>query len=510
MKAFLEKFGFWGLILLVALSGSMLVFDDLMDDIGGFLKTDIQKIDRSGQMLKVAYLFKPIDLNPFSQDVSNRSRLVDVYEPLVGLDQNLAAQPVLAVTYGLRTDTEWQFKLRKGVKFHDLTDFDIEDVKYSLEMAKNSESMANLTDEISTIESLDEDTLLIKTEKPDPLFLNKLSKLLIVPNGFVDYDKPIGTGPYKIINSDNLGQIVYQRFEEYWSNLPYFEKAEIVSIPGKNDRVESLINQNIDFLVNVPPDAVAELRERGISIATIPSLEVGFAMFNFKDEHFANKNFRLAVAKVLNKTAFLDLAFGFAKTLNQFVSNGVFGYNPDLKGIEFDLTSAEKEFSSIATTFEKIKIKFYYPENLKLLGQYFKEQLAQIGFDTELIALNDLDLQQKLKASELGFYYLGWRHDSGDAIGFLRDILHTQKNGYGELNGMNYSNSQVDSLIEKSEINFDVQSRLHDMQEVMRIVVEEDVVGVPLFETESIFAFSSDLIFQPRVDSQVFLSKITK
>lgn len=510
MKQFLEKFGFWGLVLIVIFSGSMLIFDDFTSNVGGFLKTDVQQVDKSGRVLRIAYLFAPNNLNPYSTDLSNRSRLIDVYEPLVNVDRNLSPIPALARTYGRVSELEWRFKLRKNVFFHDGSDFGMNDVLKSFEAARESISFKVFFDDIDLIEPLDDETLKILTKTPDPLFLNKISKLLIASEQSPAGEKYSGTGPYKLMDDSDLSKVVYLRNDDYWGDKAFFERAEIWAINSKNERVNALLDRTIDFLVNVPPDSVAELKDNEVEVMTMPSLEVGFVMFNFQDKIFKEKSFRSAVAKSLNKDTFLDLAFGYAKTINQFVSNGVFGYNPDLKGIAYDKAMAEKDLRINASAFEKIKVEFYYPENLKLLGQYFKEQLGQIGFDTELIALSDEELQNKMLRAELGFYYLGWRHDSGDAINFLSQILHSKTGIYGELNGMNYKNAFVDQLIEKSIVNFNMEERLNDMQEVMRIVVEEDVVGVPLFETESIFAFQNNLIFQPRVDSQVYLSKITE
>jgi ABC-type transport system substrate-binding protein len=287
--------------------------------------------------------------------------------------------------------------------------------------------------------------------------------------------------------------------------------VEIKSIPNKLERVESLYNGDVDLLVNVPPDAVEEIKERGFPVAMMPSLEVGFVMFNLSDPVFGQKSVRMAVAKGLNRESFLDLAYGYAKTVNQFVSNGVFGYNPDLKGFEYDQLEAEKELTKSVAGFKKVDVQIFYPASLKLFGKYFQEQLALIGMNVELAPVTDQELQEKLIARVLPFYYLGWRNDSGDALPFLKSVIHSRKEGvYGIYNGMNYVNKKVDQLIEDSETNFSISERQKDMQEAMKIVVEDDVVGVPLFETQSLFAYNSSLSFKPRVDSLVYPSTIRK
>lgn len=502
-----------GLIAAMLLSGAFLFFEDQLSALVSLLSYDQSRsIDRTGQTLKLAYLFAPQSLDPYSTDPAALIRLHDVYEGLVAIDENLTIEPALAVSYGLIGDRIWEIKLRQGVTFHDGTQLEAGDIIYSFDQAKTHSTgpVADLMASVESYEQIDAKTVKIATKLPDPLFLNKLAKMPVIPSGFSDFSKPIGTGAYMIADATDLSDIAYLRNEAYWGDLPYFEKVEVKAITSKNDRVNNLLNGGIDFLVNVPPDAVVEIEGNGFKVDKIPSLEVGFVMFNVNDRNFSQVSIRRAVAQGLNKDSFLDLAMGYAKTINQFIPNGVFGYNPDLKGFAYNPGEAEKEIGKSVSSFEKLKIKFFYPESLKLLGQYFKEQLILIGLDTELHPLSDQELQEKIQSQELPFYYLGWRNDSGDALPFLKSVLHSRTSDYGIYNGMAYKNEKVDRLIEKSEINLNLGERLKDMQEVMRIVIDEDVIGVPLFETQSLFAYRSDLIFNLRLDSLVYPSHIRK
>ncbi len=498
----------------MTISGAGLFFEDQFSTLASFLTYDDLELQQSNESLRIAYLFAPRDLNPFSPDPSTQTRLLDVYEPLIRIDDSFNVQPVLTLYYGLLDENTWELRLRTDVKFHDGSSLDVSDVIYSYDQAQSRPSgvAADLINSTESLEKYGEHGLKLTTKKPDPLLLSKLSKLLIIPDGYDDFDQPIGTGPYKLIKTDRLSQLGYMRNDGYWGNPAYFAQVQVLSIPDKNERVEELYNGNVDLLVNVPPDAVSRVEDKNFKIQIMPSLEVGFVMFNMRNKTFAQKEARMAVAKGLNRDSFLDLAFGFAKTVNQFVPNGVFGYDPDLQGFAFDEEEAHNELLSLLDgDFQKVRVSFSFPQSLKLLGEYFSEQLTVIGMELNLIPLSDLELQEQLVAKKLGFYYLGWRHESGDALPFLKMVLHSStSDGYGVYNGMNYKNEQVDALIQKSEINFNLQERLEDMQEVMRIVVEEDVVGVPLFETQSIFASAPDLLFKPRVDSLVFPSSIRR
>lgn len=505
------KLGVVGLMLLMVVAGALIFLEDQIVGVVNLFNADkLQEVDYSGQSIKLTYLFAPVNLNPYQGDAVTATRLLDVYEGLVSLDANLQVRPGLAVYYGLLNDKTWEITLREGVRFHDSSTLDAADVMYSLDQARQGRS-GDWMSNVESYQQINTGSLRFVLKKPDPLFLNKLAKLAIVPQGFTDFAKPVGTGPYRLVKSDDLNRLIYERFDQYWGKLPYFPKIEITALAGKNARVDALLSGETDFLVNVPPDTVEEIRSHGLQVDVIPSLEVGFVMFNLNDEHLSKIELRRAIALALHKESFLDLAMGYAKTVNQFIPNGVFGYNPDLIGINYDLAAADAESAKVISSFEKIKLPFYFPASLKLLGPYFQEQLIKIGLDIELHPLSDEDLRERMAKQDMPFYYLGWRNESGDALPFLKAVLHSRDSGTnGAFNAAKYQNAKVDTLIDKSEINLNLAERLKDMQKVLAIAVEQDIVGVPLFETQSLFAYDKDLLFEPRLDSLVYPSMLIK
>jgi ABC-type oligopeptide transport system substrate-binding subunit len=144
------------------------------------------------------------------------------------------------------------------------------------------------------------------------------------------------------------------------------------------------------------------------------------------------------------------------------------------------------------------------------VGEYVQDQLRELGIDVVLNPLNEFELQQKIISGESDFYYLGWRSELGDSLDFLGAVAYTRniEEETGLFNGMNYSNEEVDILIEDAKQNHDTSSRVRQMQKAMKIIVEDDIIGIPLFESETLYAFNKDVKFQPRVDGQVFVYSI--
>lgn len=512
---------FWGGgIALLVLLGGYLFFGD---QIGFYLHSrlpDRYSASRGpNEVLTIGYVFAPASLEPTHFDPVTRSHLVDVYEGLVSTDRNLDVEPGLAVSWGLLDPLTWEFRLRPGVQFHNGKALTADDVVYSLERAVGYEG-SHLRDILGTVESIQiggDDRIQIKTNIPDPLLLHKLAVVYIFPDEYIDFTTPIGTGPYAFVSREE-GRTRFQRNDSYWGRLPAFPSVELVARENREERLRALEEGEIKLLANLPPSAGCSLiddfedaegcqalESEDINITSIPSLEVSFLMFNFNHELFGMRSVREALTRVFDSQVFVDIAFGFAKPADQFVSSGVFGFNPEIQMVEYDLDVARQALSRIiGSSFERTSVVFDYPATLQPIGEYVQLQFAELGIDVELNPLSDQELQQRVINRESDFYFLGWRSELGDASDFLAGVAHSD----GIFNGANYINTDVDDLIEQSRETLDEEQRLTQMQEAMRIIVEEDVLGIPLFESEIIFAYRDDISFTPRVDGYVFASEV--
>jgi len=475
------------------------------------------KIRTDDEVLNIGYAFSPDSLEPTHFDQVTRNYLVQIYEGLVRTDGNLNIKPGLAVSWGLLDPLTWEFRLRPGVKFHNGKVLEIKDVIYSLNRAADYEDsqLKNLLNTIESVEFDGFDKIIIHTRVADPLLLNKLAVTLIFPDGYEDFGVPVGTGPYEFITYEN-GEMQLERNEEYFGPLPAFKKVNLKGILDKNERLAAFENGEIQLLANVPPAAACaeceQIQSENVVIKSIPSLEVSFLMFNLQNPLFAQHYVREALTHAFDVGVFQNIAFGFAKPSSQFVSSGVFGFDPNIEEKKLDMDSAKKMIADvIGKSFDRIVVVFDYPEGLDTIGQYVQSQLADLEIDVQLNPLSSAALQQKILSGESDFYFLGWRSELGDASDLLLSIAHSRDifRGYGLYNGSNYMNKKVDQLIEASEENLDLEERLAQIQESMKIITDEDIIGVPLFESEIIFAYSKDLGFEPRVDGYVVASEIT-
>jgi peptide/nickel transport system substrate-binding protein len=476
----------------------------------------------SAESLTIAYAQPTQSLDPTLFDSVTRNRLVNIYEGLVRTDRNLKIEPAVAVSWGLVNPTTWEFILRPNVKFHNGLNVRVADVISSIDLARNGDQsqLKNLLSTISDVQKVDDSTLRITTRVPDPLLLNKLAVTYVFPQDYANFDQPIGTGPYQFVSLDNSNQMTLKSFDGYWGNQPFYSKVVLKTIENRDDRMAALKNGSVDLLADVPPPEGCTLDTLqtssclsipNVEIKTIPSLQVSFLMFNTNSGVFKDKSLRLALAYALDRNEFVKIAGGFANPIQQFVSSGIFGFDPDIQGYGFDMDKAKAIADPIVSdSFERMEINLDYAVGNDVIAQYVQTQLGALGIDVDLNPLSPDDFQKKLQTGTSDFYFLGWRSELGDANDFLQTVVHSRDASglSGLFNGTNYSNKDVDTLIDKSQQDLNEKNRLKEMQDAMKILVNDDIAGIPLFETETLYAYQNKIKFEPRVDGYVYAAEI--
>ena len=143
----------------------------------------------------------------------NNSAAAHVFERLVAMDEQQRLKPGLALSWKPIDDLNWEFKLRRGVKWHDGSDFTADDVIASLDrvpkVPNSPSSFSTYVRPIKAVRATDPYTLVMTTEKPHPLLPNDLSTVYIVSKkagasatteDFNSGKAAIGTGPYKLVH----------------------------------------------------------------------------------------------------------------------------------------------------------------------------------------------------------------------------------------------------------------------------------------------------------------------
>ena len=453
-----------------------------------------QDSQEENEVLTIAYADPILDYSPFSYNAKDRQYLANIYEPLLRYDQNFNPDTALALSWGRLDDRTWEFRLRKDVFFHDGTTLDSGDVIYSLNKAIEDDS-SGLSALLSGIESVEADgveRVLIKSYDPDPLLLNRLVNVYIVPENYDDFLRPNGTGPYKVKGFED-SSLILSRFDNYWGEIPFFAEARLRYEPSAEERYQSIVNGDVDILANVPPSFVEALKE-DVLLLEYPALENSFLIFNTVGP-FKDKELREAAWSALDMDYALNLGGGYLKASYQYASSGIFGYINNWEPFSLELVQLE----------DPVEINLDLPEGLGALGDLLVKDLTKAGFIVNLNEFTANDFEERIYSGDADLFFFGWKYDLADVSDFFESVVDSN----GNFNLASYKNEEIDSLIEQASRTLDLEERRMLLEEIARLFYA-DKVAFPLFEAKLLYGVRPDIVWQARLDGLILASEISK
>ena len=196
-----------------------------------------------------------------------------IFDKLVQMDADSRMIPGLATSWKALDDKTWEFKLRKGVKFHDGSELTAEDVAFSIDrvaqIPNSPGPFVAYTKAIIAKEIPDPYTIRFKTAAPHPLMPNDLSTIYIVSKKVAtgatteDFNSgkvTIGSGRYKFIRYVNGDRIELTRNDNYWGDKPAYEKVTFRIIKNEAARVAALLSGDVDAIEQPPTADLARLK----------------------------------------------------------------------------------------------------------------------------------------------------------------------------------------------------------------------------------------------------------
>jgi len=231
--------------------------------------------------------------------------------------------PMLATDWEVAPDGKSvTFELRKGVKFHDGSDFNASVVKWNVDKLIEAERGAN---EWESIEVIDDHTIRINITGYTNTVLTGMSIQCISPTTVeekgLEYARwhPVGTGPFKFVEYERDVKLIYERNDDYWQDdKPYLDGLEYIVIADETIRNMAFQNGDIHTL-RASGLTAQELRDMGYEYATIAGgTFVLIPDSKNAESPFADRRVRLAVSYAINREALAKaVGYGFSKPAYQ-------------------------------------------------------------------------------------------------------------------------------------------------------------------------------------------------
>jgi peptide/nickel transport system substrate-binding protein len=287
--------------------------------------------------------------------------------------------------------------LRKGVKFHDGTDFNAEAVKWNLELNMTEKSTG--TEKIKSVDVVSDSVVRINLISWDSTFISSLAQstgLIISPTAFkkngVDWctNNPVGTGPFQIVGRKQGDRTTFKKFDGYWQKgKPYLDKIEFAFIQDFLTREFSLKKKEIDMMGTQNPTNLKALEKEGlIALRRQQPAGARCLVFDSADPKspFADVRVRQAVQHAVDSKAINAAVFnGENEPSNQIVYKGSWAHNPNVVGYPYNPAKAKQLLAAAGyPNGFKTKLTYWSTPDYEQMTTAIQSYLKNVGIDADL------------------------------------------------------------------------------------------------------------------------------
>jgi len=430
--------------------------------------------------------FDPLKVGVF--DTAALTAASAMFETLTTLDDKGVAQPRLAVSWTHSDDFKtWTFKLRPGVKFHDGTPFNAEAFKANFDRQKDPANKCRCAFYIAAINSVqttDELTLVYNLTDPSvnlPALLSYPSQNNAVQSPTAwktkgeDYNRnPVGTGPY-ILKSWTAGdRMVLERNPDYWNkDRIYLDRIILRPLPDAQSRFASLQSGEADIIWDDEADAdniLKAQKDPKLTVHTYNGSGASVAAFNTKVPPFDDVRVRQALVMALDRKKMSQaLTNGLAKPASNPYGDGSWVKCKDDGALPYDLEKAKALIKDYGKPVE-FKMLFTATPRGRAVGQVLQQLWKQAGANMEMEQVDQATFPARGFTRQ--FQVIGWRIvDLADPDIQMYANFHT-----GSPAALaNYSNPELDGLLQKARTTADTSKRVDLYCEISRLINKEAI-----------------------------------
>ncbi|MBA2451733.1 MAG: hypothetical protein H0V47_01075 [Chloroflexia bacterium] len=446
----------------------------------------------SGGSITVSRQVDSENLDPVIQDGNiNIWVFMSIYDQLVGIDDDgLALIPRLAESWEVDDDgATYVFNIRSGVQFFDGSDMTVEDIKWSIERARDTEespwtfSLA----QVQEITTPDESTVVISLTEPWAPFLPQVAMFnaSVISKAFADengvgalVDQTMGTGPFQLSEWRKGEQMTMVKNPNYWEEgLPLLDEIIWSVVPDGNSQILQVQGGEIDGIIgqgDVPLNRVPDLgQDENLQVLTWTSTYNNFIPLNTRNAPLNDVKVRQALNYATDKEALIEtILFGNAEVSNSFMPNGALYWNPDQEGYPFDLERAQE-----------LMAESEHPDGFTLgflvragnqqqvqIATALKDMWAGIGVDLDIQQLDQAVVQDLYRSFEFEAILSGWTNDIIDpdqlvSYAIIPETIENYRTGW--------VNDEAVELANEGRTTLEDDARREIYHEIQRIHMED-------------------------------------
>jgi len=453
-------------------------------------------------------------------DWTTNNMLEHIYDRLLDRDpKTFKPRPMLAESWRIVNDTTWEFKLRKGVKFHNGEPFTAHAVKatidYALDPANKSHfAAAAYWGLVKEVQVVDDFTVRFLTKQPWPNLIDSasLTNSLIMPAKALRElgpaklaEKPIGTGPFRFVEWKRDERLVLERNPDYWQGPADVSRLTFRFIPEFSARMAALLSGEIDIMKDVPPHAVEAVERSGRARlrSTVSSRINYLALVNLKPGPMQDVRVRRAMNHAVDVDELIKQVLkGRATRMCGPMAPANVDYAP-VECYKHDQARALALLKEVGQDPAKLELTLDTPSGRypldKDVSLAIAAQLQRLGIKVNVVVNEWGTHLDKIKNRNTGdMFFLGWGpalHGQGTMQPlFLADQTYAS---YG-------NHAVLSEKISRASTLLDPKARAEAYAELQRLVHDE-VPWVFLWQQHDLYGVAGRVEWSPRADEKVWM-----
>ena len=426
-----------------------------------------------------------------------------VYEPLVRYTAAGSLEPWLAKSWSISPDGKtYTFELREGVTFSDGTPFDSAAAKANLDaVLANSKrhQWMELVTTLERVEAPDPQTLVLVLRHPYYPTLLELAQVrpLRFAAPHAKQGSPIGTGPWKLVETRRGEYDRFQRNEHYWGAKPAYETVLVKVISDPDSRAIALQTGELDLIQGaegeISPGTFVRLREAGFRAALSAPLATRTVAMNTGRAPTNDLAVRQAINQAVDKdTIIAKVLHGLEPRADALFSNNMPYTDIGLKALPFDPAAARRTLEEAGWKPSSAKgplLKDGQPLSIELcflgtsalqksLAEVIQGELAKIGIEVQLRAEEEGALVQRQREGRFGMIFADTWGAPYDPHSFISSMRYAGHADYMAQRGLPMKDA-IDRKIADVLASTQEQARAEGYREILT-TLQEQAVYLPI------------------------------
>jgi peptide/nickel transport system substrate-binding protein len=439
-------------------------------------------------LLTLAIDVTPSSLDPRQgSDESSRRVQQLLFNGLVRYDERGEPVPDLAESWEQPDPRRYVFHLRGGVRFHDGREFSSQDVRYTIDSILKDEVPSFRKGDLAILEGMetpDPSTVIFHLKEPFAPFLANLNVGILPQGAGKDVgSRPVGTGPYRLLEFRRDQDIVLAAFSEYFRGKPPCPKIRLKIVPEAVSRQQEILKGSVDLVVNdLTPDQVESLRgEKGIEILSGPSNSTQYLGFNLEDPILKDVRVRQAVAYALDRKRIIQvLLHGLAREATGLLPPDHWAYEPHVRTYDHDeakaaslLDAAGRRDPDGKGPLPRFRLVYKTTTNdlAREQASVFQEQLRRVGIELEIRSFEWGTFYDDIKAGRFQIFSLQWTQLLDPDVYRLR--FGSEFLPPAGFNRVRYRNAEVDRLLLEGARASSREERRKSYSRIQEILAED-------------------------------------